>query len=284
MGCGDWQLLRCAAFVVASASCSFSIRSIYSEVAILFWFDIEQSANSRRGGRNGRRAGRVTSAFSVRRPPNSTKFATPEIGFGVDLAPEKNRFRFGHKRARTQNESQTPHGTEEMPSNRCPLTAVLTPELTGMLPSQKLRVGNVAGSGRARPSCGDASCAVTPPPAAQPLRSLPRNVLHTIFSALPVCSVGLAASTNSHLRSAAREWVQRNHGAALGETDRRELKCAFEEWESIGLSAVASVQEEWSGKSAEQQTKMMADFCVQRERGATAHRPAGRPGRRHDPR
>jgi hypothetical protein len=158
-----------------------------------------------------------------------------------------------------------------MPSNRCPLTAVpLTPELTGMLPSQKLRVGNVAGSGRARPSCGDASCAlvVTPPSAAQPtLRSLPRNVLHTIFSALPVCSVGLAASTNSHLRSAAREWVQRNDGAALGETDRRELKCAFEEWESIGLSAVASVQKEWSGKSAEQQTKMMADFCEQRERG-----------------
>ena len=176
-----------------------------------------------------------------------------EIGFSLDLAPSKNRFRGwaikGPKRKPNRR----------MPSNRCPLTAVLTPELTGMLPSQKLRVGNVAGSGRARPSCGDASCAMTPPSAAQPkLRSLPRNVLHTIFSALPVCSVGLAASTNSHIRSAAREWVQRNDGAALGETDRRELKCAFEEWESIGLSAVASVQEDWSGKSAEQQTKLDA--------------------------
>ncbi len=30
---------------------------------------------------------------------------------------------------------------------------------------------------------------------------------------------------------------------------------AFEEWEGIGLSAVASVQEEWRGKSAEQHTK-----------------------------
>jgi hypothetical protein len=61
--------------------------------------------------------------------------------------------------------------------------------------------------------------------------------------------------------------MQRNHGSALGETDRRELKCAFEEWESIGLSAVASVQEGWSGKSAEQQRQVVADFCVQRERG-----------------
>ena len=169
-----------------------------------------------------------------------------------------------------------------MPSSRCPLTAVLTPELTGMLPSQKLRVGNVVEGGRARPSCGDASCAVVvmmPPSAAQPmLRSLPRNVLHNIFSVLPVCSVGRAACTDSHLRSAASEWMRRNHGSALGETDRRELKCAFEEWKSVGLSAVACVQEGWSGKSTEEQEKVVADFCVHRERGL--QRMARRAGQR----
>ena len=64
----------------------------------------------------------------------------------------------------------------------------------------------------------------------------------------------------------------------MGETDRRELKCAFDEWESVGLSAGACVQEGWSGKSTEEQEKVVADFCVHRERGL--QRMARRAGQR----
>ena len=44
--------------------------------------------------------------------------AFPKFGFRVDLAPEKNRFRFGHKRAGPKTKAKLPNGTEEMASLR----------------------------------------------------------------------------------------------------------------------------------------------------------------------